>query len=942
MKEMKKNQNLPLPRRLRWSNANDRGVCLTYASLTKYMISVYGWQLYIFLYSPGEWDDLIFFPEESDEKICGCHSGDWGCCGTRCCEHGCCCRIRRFCEVFVCGFKVWYRTASSDIRKKKAKGSTLVNETFVGVPVNDDNEEEEEILRKLAEHKVFLRQYVSPGLKILPCVIGNPIITPLVWEQEALLRMAEIDNDRRQLVVACFNCSVYMNPFAIFVDHDLKAVIIMIRGTIEVADCVTDVQCQTVPLADKDGNPLDFLKGYPIDQAVRDLGLKPENEFAHQGFLFSARNLYNELETLDVLDALLGDKDPPEIISKDIDCKNISIAKGYRLVVSGQSLGAGTAAVLSLMLRPRYPTLKSMLFCCPKTFSKPLADACNLFTTSVLMGNDMMARLGYFSVRNLRDRIIEKLTEYSKSKCQLWCDSACGKDANRHISKKVLEISKKRQIMERKNQDMKCVISDIDLIIHRLYTPGNLLHLIERPLKQNRRKRARTTWCSEVRKLALCRGQIFGLNNKRCYRFFCTPQPVRYDPWWIEKEDLHELRVSLVMLDDHLPGKVCDALCDIAEDIHNWHLAVREGDDTKIEEEKGAEGEYQHHSSTIEERIDLLLRADRIDYIKRKIGGKLSERQERKKRMKEAEKNQNESKKKIARQMSQGAIQVDHRASLHMKGEIQLRRMPSQTELLFGKIRIFLCTGADNDEKRKRYVTAFTAAKLPEPIFLPVFDYKRTNQDVLRMKLVDSLQHQSIVITSPRAAEYLNEICQQLRKEEKNKGSFWWDADDVHCYVVGNATYAAISDKQLRKKCKGYETGNSSDLADFIIKDFQKGKGDSLLFLCGESRRDTIKSKMKTANIKVEECVVYKSVENKQLSSRLQEYNGEEGIEDWFCFFSPRGVSLVLSLLPDGKKSKIFFAAIGKTTASALPVVDAIAMKPNAEALAKVLGEKIF
>ena len=63
--------------------------------------------------------------------------------------------------------------------------------------------------------------------------------------------------------------------------------------------------------------------------------------------------------------------------------------QGWKLVLTGHSLGAGVAALLALKLRPRFPTvpIKCWAFCPPGGLVTPgLSHAMEPFCTSVVIG----------------------------------------------------------------------------------------------------------------------------------------------------------------------------------------------------------------------------------------------------------------------------------------------------------------------------------------------------------------------------------------------------------------------------------------------------------------------------------------------------------------------------------------------------------------------------
>lgn len=102
--------------------------------------------------------------------------------------------------------------------------------------------------------------------------------------------------------------------------------------------------------------------------------------------------------------------------------------QGYNLLIVGHSLGAGTATLLSIMLRRQYPQLKCLAFSppggmalhptpndshCEGLLTLPAARHCSRFVTSVVVGDDWISRLGRGSIYKLRRDIIFALSQVS-------------------------------------------------------------------------------------------------------------------------------------------------------------------------------------------------------------------------------------------------------------------------------------------------------------------------------------------------------------------------------------------------------------------------------------------------------------------------------------------------------------------------------------------------
>jgi sn1-specific diacylglycerol lipase len=86
-----------------------------------------------------------------------------------------------------------------------------------------------------------------------------------------------------------------------------------------------------------------------MTEAGKKWGFDGRHRYAHSGFLLSAMNIRSELENNDLLTHLYSQKK----------------YKDYQLVITGHSLGGGTAVLLSWLLKAVYPSLQCYSFGTP-------------------------------------------------------------------------------------------------------------------------------------------------------------------------------------------------------------------------------------------------------------------------------------------------------------------------------------------------------------------------------------------------------------------------------------------------------------------------------------------------------------------------------------------------------------------------------------------------
>ncbi|XP_056912325.1 diacylglycerol lipase-beta isoform X1 [Takifugu flavidus] len=185
----------------------------------------------------------------------------------------------------------------------------------------------------------------------------------------------------RDFVYVSFHNQIYEIPFFVALDHKREAVLVAVRGTLSLKDVLTDLsaECENLP-----------VEGVPGAC------------YAHKGISQAAGYIYKKL----VNDGILN--------------QALSIVPEYKLVITGHSLGAGTASVLAILLRTSFPTLQCYAFSPPGgLLSKALADYSKDFVVSVVLGKDLVPRLSIPNMEDLKRRILKIVSNCNKPKYRI-------------------------------------------------------------------------------------------------------------------------------------------------------------------------------------------------------------------------------------------------------------------------------------------------------------------------------------------------------------------------------------------------------------------------------------------------------------------------------------------------------------------------------------------
>ncbi|XP_029384118.1 sn1-specific diacylglycerol lipase beta [Echeneis naucrates] len=307
----------------------------------------------------------------------------------------------------------------------------------------------------------------------------------------------------RDFIYVSFHNQIYEIPFFVALDHKREAVLVAVRGTLSLKDVLTDLSAECEDL------PVDGVSGA---------------SYGHKGISQAAGYIYKKL----VNDGILN--------------QAFSVAPEYKLVITGHSLGAGTASILAILLRNSFPNLQCYAFSPPGgLLSKALADYSKDFVVSVVLGKDLVPRLSIPNMEDLKRRILKIVSNCNKPKYRIllrgcWYELFGGEPDDFPTELQNRREEELSQPLVIHNSSSYQSLGSDDSPVHKathlpLFPPGRILYITED-----------------------------GPPRRHCF------SQVKYQAEWASEATFMSILISPSMLGDHMPDIVLGALNRLIND----------------------------------------------------------------------------------------------------------------------------------------------------------------------------------------------------------------------------------------------------------------------------------------------------------------------------------------------------------------------------------------
>jgi hypothetical protein len=230
--------------------------------------------------------------------------------------------------------------------------------------------------------------------------------------------------------------------------------------------------------------------------------------------------------------------------------------------VVGHSLGAGTACLLGLLLRPAYPGLRVFGYGMPGSVVDPItAEEMRSYVTTVVLGDDLIARLSFSGTIRLRNKVLDCIARAKVSKLKVFSAALASDDSDAadprllmHPKDQVPDtpFSRSLESFRARSGTMAEMIEGREVLV----LPGRIVHLERQH-----------------------RGFLGGFKGiRRTLWKVLTNKKTHYDAYEGDTDFFREIDVSPSMAWEHFPDQYhihCNALWARWENVYNDDQARR-------------------------------------------------------------------------------------------------------------------------------------------------------------------------------------------------------------------------------------------------------------------------------------------------------------------------------------------------------------------------------
>lgn len=250
---------------------------------------------------------------------------------------------------------------------------------------------------------------------------------------KALVRMTGIPYED-VLYVSYTSSPLGVIPYLILVDSSTKTLCISMRGTVGAADLITDLLSSPRDISHDDGQQ--WLGG--------------KEAYAHAGIVSSANAVISELKELGIWSAIEGLHPPPSpprpenqdnhhaaaakfSLPRALErIRHVVHVQGYGVVVTGHSLGAAVACIVSSSMITIQPNnIRCFAFNPPGgLFDDTLRQKSEAYCTTVVCGQDAISRMSIGTMKRMIDDMMFALASCIRPKLSILLDSFIGRYVN--------------------------------------------------------------------------------------------------------------------------------------------------------------------------------------------------------------------------------------------------------------------------------------------------------------------------------------------------------------------------------------------------------------------------------------------------------------------------------------------------------------------------------